>query len=82
MSKTTSFYTEKIMGKNWIPYSRNVTLALERQSLAPKYLKVKWGIFHIKIHLSNFKAGGISDDVFEFPAEKYKGYNIEDYRKK
>jgi hypothetical protein len=43
---------------------------------------VKWGIFHIKIHLSNFKAGGISDEVFEFPAEKYKGYNIEDYRKK
>ena len=75
-------YHVLIKAKPKVSGIKNVTLALERQSLAPKYLKVKWGIFHIKIHLSNFKAGGISDEVFEFPAEKYKGYNIEDYRKK
>lgn len=75
-------YHVLIKAKPKVSGIKHVTLALDRQSLAPKYLKVRWGIFHIKIHLSNFKAGGISDEVFEFPAEKYKGYNIEDFRRK
>lgn len=47
----------------------------------PKYLKIKiMGLFWAKISFKNFKAGNISDSVFQFPKEKYADCRFEDRR--
>ena len=40
------------------------------------------GIFHTTIKISNVKVGGISDDLFRFPRDKYPAskYEYEDNR--
>ena len=60
---------------------KHLMLALDMKTQVPKYLKVRWRIFTIKVQLSNIKFGDISDALFEFPAEKYKGMETIDHRK-
>lgn len=59
---------------------KHLLLALDVKTQVPKYLKVRWGIFTIKVQLSNIKFGDINDAIFEFPAEKYKGMETIDHR--
>lgn len=59
---------------------KHLMIAVDMKTKAPKYVRVRWGIFRIKVQLSNFKAGDISDKIFEFPVEKYKNYQTIDHR--
>ena len=62
---------------------KEVRALIDAQTLAPKYVKIKVALFWAKIRISNFKSGGISDDMFVFPADRYKeGYKWIDKRKK
>ena len=47
----------------------------------PKYLKIKiMSVFWAKISFNNFKAGNISETIFQFPKEEYAHCKIEDHR--
>ena len=61
---------------------REVRALVDAKTLAPKFVKIKVALFWAKIKISNFKSGGISDDMFVFPAKNYKeGYKWIDKRK-
>lgn len=61
---------------------KEVRALVDAKTLAPKYVKIKVALFWAKIKISNFKSGGISDDMFVFPAKNYKeGYKWIDKRK-
>ena len=47
---------------------------------APIRLRVKVSFIWTTIHISRFKSGGIADNVFLFPREKYKGWKFVDKR--
>ena len=61
---------------------KEVRALVDAKTLAPKFVKIKVALFWAKIQISNFKSGGISDDMFVFPAKNYKeGYKWIDKRK-
>ena len=54
---------------------------IDAQTYAPILIKVKVALFWANIKISNFKAGGINDDIFVFPAANYgRDYKTEDHR--
>ena len=54
---------------------------IDAQTYAPILIKIKVALFWANIKISNFKSGGISDDVFVFPSANYgSDYKIEDHR--
>lgn len=60
---------------------KEVRALIDANTYVPKYVKLKVSLFWAKIKISNFKAGGISDDMFVFPADNYKeGYKWIDNR--
>jgi len=50
---------------------KQAKVALDAHTHAPKYAKVKVALFWAKIQISNFKSGGISDNLFVFPRSSY-----------
>lgn len=60
---------------------KEVRALIAAGSYYPKYLKIKiMSLFWAKITFKNFKAGNISDTVFEFPKDKYSHCKFEDHR--
>ena len=54
---------------------------IDAQTYAPILVKVKVSLFWANIKISNFKSGGISDDIFVFPAANYgSDYKYDDRR--
>lgn len=54
---------------------------IDAQTYAPILIKIKVALFWANIKISNFKSGGITDDIFVFPAAKYgNDFRYEDYR--
>lgn len=73
-------YKIELEAKKNVDGIKRLMLALDQKSLVPKYLKLRFGIFSIKVQLSNIKFGDINDSLFDFPAEKYKGMKKIDHR--
>lgn len=69
-----------LKAKKGVKGIKEARVMLDRQSHHPTSVRIKVGIFHTTIKISNFKAGDISDDLFKFPKEQYKNYEIEDHR--
>ena len=44
---------------------------IDAKTLAPKHVKVKVAFIWANIWISNFKAGGITDNIFVFPRSRY-----------
>lgn len=59
---------------------KHLKAIIDKRTRAPKYLKIKVLWFWTTVNISNFRSGGISDDVFRFPAEQYKSYQVIDER--
>jgi len=60
---------------------KQAKVILDNDTYAPKLIKVKVALFWANIKISNFKAGGISDDLFVFPAANYgSDYKYDDRR--
>ena len=61
---------------------KEVKAVVDRKTLAPKTLKIKVAFFWTTVNVSNFKSGGITDDMFVFPRHKYgSDYKYVDKRK-
>ena len=50
---------------------------LDKKTRYPISVRIKMGIFHTTIKISNVKVGGISDDLFRFPRDKYPASKYE-----
>jgi len=50
---------------------KHAKVLLDGTTLAPKLAKVKVALFWATIHISDFRSGGIRDDIFVFPLQKY-----------
>lgn len=60
---------------------KEVKALVERGSYAPKKLRIKVAFIWTTVLISDFKSGGISDNLFVFPHEKFKeGWNFVDKR--
>ena len=74
-------YAITLKAKRGVKGIKEARALLDIQTRYPKSLRIKVGIFHTTIKISNVKTGGIGDDVFVFPREKYKDYQFIDKRK-
>ncbi len=61
---------------------KHVKAIIDKKTRAPKSLKIKLLWFWTTVEISHFKSGNISDEVFKFPAAKYKDYSFFDERVK
>ena len=60
---------------------KQAKVILDARTHDPKMAKVKVSLFWANIAISQFKAGGISDDVFVFPRDRYRqGFKYVDKR--
>jgi hypothetical protein len=59
---------------------KEIRALVKRQSYEPISLRIKIAFIWTTINISNFKSGGITDEMLRFPAEKYKYYKFVDKR--
>ena len=53
---------------------------LDKKTRYPINVRIKVGIFHTTIRISDVKVGGITDDLFRYPREQYKNVKYIDKR--
>lgn len=58
----------------------HIQVYLEPKTHKPKRLRIKVTFFWANIYFTDFKAGGLSDDLFVFPRNEYPDYKIIDER--
>ena len=58
----------------------HIQVYLEPNTHRPKRLRIKVAFFWANIYFSDFKAGGIDNNMFVFPRNKFPGYKIVDER--
>ncbi len=73
-------YAITLKAKKGVKGIKEARVMLEKGTLHPTSIRIKLGIFHTTIRISNFQAGGISDDLFIFPIEKYRDCEYVDKR--
>ena len=59
---------------------KEVHALVKRQIYEPISVRIKIAFIWTTIRISNFKSGGITDEMLRFPAEKYKDYKFVDKR--
>lgn len=69
-----------LKAKKGVKGIKEARVMLERNTLTPTSIRIKLGIFHTTIKISNFKLGGISDEMFKFPKEQYRNCEYVDKR--
>jgi hypothetical protein len=53
---------------------------LDKKHRYPVSVRIKVGIFHTTIKISDVRVGGINDDLFRFPRENYADLEYIDKR--
>lgn len=59
-----------------------VVARVDKKSLYPQSLTIHLALLKTTVKISNFKAGGITDETFVFPKSRFQSYTFEDHRKK
>ncbi len=59
---------------------KEIRALLDKRTHYPQSVRIKYGIFHVTIKISQFMTGGISEQIFKFPREQYKEYEYIDKR--
>ena len=59
---------------------KEIHALVKRQTYEPISVRIKISIIWTTIKISNFRSGGITDEMLRFPAEKYKDYKFVDKR--
>jgi len=59
---------------------KEVKAWVDQKTFAPKRLRIKVAFVWTTVNISNFRSGGITDDLFVFPREKFKGWKFVDKR--
>ena len=69
-----------LKAKKGVKGIKEARVMLDRQTQHPTSIRIKLGIFHTTIKISNFQTGNISDDLFKFPKEQYRNCEFVDNR--
>jgi hypothetical protein len=59
---------------------RSVTALVRKSNLHPVSLTVKLAFLSTTVQISNFRSGGIDDNVFTFPKSRFADYKFIDHR--
>lgn len=59
---------------------KEIHALVKRQTYEPIKVRIKIAFIWTTIKISNFKSGGITDEMLRFPAEQFKDYNFVDKR--
>jgi len=78
-SKNDGIYIT-LRAKKGVKGIKEARCQLEKNTLNPLSVRIKVGIFHTTIKISDFQSGGIEDNLFEFPREQYKNSEFIDRR--
>ena len=69
-----------LKAKKGVKGIKEIHALVKRQTYEPISVRIKISIIWTTIKISNFKSGGITDELLRFPAEKYKDYKFVDKR--
>ncbi len=77
-------YYITLKAKKGVKGIKEARCLLDHHTRYPISVRIKMGIFHTTIKISDVKVGGLSDDFFTFPQEEYspQKYKYDDKRKK
>ena len=75
-------YIITLEAKKGVKGIKHLKAIIDKTTRAPISLKIKVLWFWTTVKISHFQSGNVSDDIFKFPAEKYKSYTIIDERGK
>lgn len=73
-------YYITLKAKKGVKGIKEARVLMNKKTHYPENIRIKLGIFHTTIKISNFKLGGIEDNLFKFPEEKYKQCEYVDKR--
>ena len=73
-------YAITLKAKKGVKGIKEARVMLDKHTHYPTSVRVKVGIFHTTIKISNFKLGSIGDELFQFPREQYKNCEYIDKR--
>ncbi len=73
-------YYITLKAKKGVKGIKEARVLLDHHTHYPINVRIKIGIFHTTIKISNFKVGGISDNLFTFPRSQYQDYKYVDKR--
>jgi len=73
-------YAVTLKAKKGVKGIKEARVMLDKKTHYPTSIRIKVGIFHTTIRISDFHAGGISDNLFVFPREKYVHCEFDDKR--
>ena len=75
-------YYITLKAKKGVKGIKEARCLLDKKTRYPISVRIKVGIFHTTIKISDVKVGGISDDFFTFPKEQYPPtrFEYEDHR--
>ena len=68
-------YAITLKAKEGVGGIKEARVLLDKKTHNPISVRIKLGIFHTTIKISEFKSGGISDELFRFPKEQYSSKN-------
>ncbi len=73
-------YVITLKAKKSIKGIREVKAVINKRSRAPESLRIKLAFFWTTVKISQFKSGGIDDNVFVFPKNQYRHCKMIDKR--
>ncbi len=73
-------YYITLKAKKGVKGIKEARCLLDKKNRYPVSVRIKLGIFHTTIKISQFKVGGITDNLFEFPRDEYRDYKYIDKR--
>lgn len=79
---TAEGYVISLKPKPGVKGFKEARAVIDKQTRAPKSVRIKVAFLWARITISQFKSGGISDNIFAFPAAQYKDHPTTDHRTK
>ena len=80
ISRDDKGYWITLKAKKGVKGIKEAIVLLDLKHRHPQSIRLKVGIFHTTIKISNFKVGDISDKLFTFPREQYNNCEFVDKR--
>lgn len=70
------YYVITLQAKKEVKGIKHLKAIIEKDTYVPKSLKIKVLWFWTTVKITNFQSGGISDNIFTFPKDKYKSFQF------
>lgn len=81
LTRTQEGLVITIKAKKNVKGVKTAKVLLDAHTHTPKRLSVRIAMMWAKLDISHFRVGGLNQELFIFPKDKYKGYEFIDKRK-